>query len=104
MAVTSSETLRIRYGECQGTDLERQHDLSSWFVDERTVDSELTELVSEAFEDDRRASLSEDAADWTDADSPEHQLAEHDNDVSVNSWRKVVARSEQLRKETHPPV
>ena len=70
-------------------------------VDEKPVDSQLAELVSEAFEDDQRAWLSEEAAVWTDAGSPECRLAEHDSDVSVNSWRKVVARSEQLRKEAH---
>ena len=72
-------------------------------VGERRHDSELEDLVSDAFEDDRRASLSEDTADLTDAESPERKQAEHDHEVSVNSWRKVVARSEQLRKEAHPP-
>jgi hypothetical protein len=72
-------------------------------VNERERDPELDELMSEAFEDDERASLSEDAAESTDVDGPQRQQAEHDQDVSVNSWRKVVARSEQLRKEAHPP-
>ena len=72
-------------------------------VGERQHDPELGDLVSEAFEDDRRASLSEDTAESTDADSPEREQAEHDHEVSVNSWRKVVARSEQLRKEAHSP-
>jgi hypothetical protein len=66
-------------------------------VDDRPIDSELERLMSEAFEADRRTSISEDAAAWTDADSPEREQAERE--VSVNSWRKVVARSEQLRKE-----
>jgi hypothetical protein len=77
--------------------------LWSCFVDDRPIDSELADLVSDAFEDDRRASLSEDAAESTDAGSPEHEQADHDHEVSVNSWRKVVARSEKLRKEAHPP-
>jgi hypothetical protein len=67
------------------------------------VDSELAELMSDAFEDDKRASLSENAAVWTAAGSPEREQAEQDDEVSANSWRKVVARSEQLRKEAHPP-
>jgi hypothetical protein len=77
--------------------------LWSCFVDDRPIDSELADLVSDAFEDDRRASLSENAAESTDADSPEHELAAHDHEVSVNSWRKVVVRNEKLRKVAHPP-
>jgi hypothetical protein len=75
----------------------------AFVVGERQHDSELDDLVSEAFKDDQRASLSDDAAESTDAGSPEREQAEHDHEVSVNSWRKVVARSEQLRKEAHPP-
>lgn len=77
--------------------------LSSSFVDVRPVDAELDELIREAFEDDKRASLSERAAALADASSPEREQADLDNEMSVNSWRKVVARSEQLRKEAHPP-
>jgi hypothetical protein len=76
--------------------------LSSCFVDEKPVDPELDELLSQAIEGDERASLSRDAAALTDVDSPEHRQAAHDSEVSAEAWRKVVARSEQLRRDDHP--
>jgi hypothetical protein len=73
-------------------------------VNEREPDPELGELISEAFAEDERALLTRQAALPTDAGSPEHQPAEQDRDVSTNAWRKVVARSEQLRKAAHTSV
>jgi hypothetical protein len=71
-------------------------------VDGRPVDPELDELLSEAFKGDERASLSRDAAASTDVDSAERRQAEDDREVAAEAWRKVVKRSEQLRKDEHP--
>lgn len=76
--------------------------LSSCFVDEKPVDPELDELLSQAIEGDERASQSRDAAASTGADSPERKQAGHDSEVSAEAWRKVVERSEQLRMDNHP--
>ena len=49
-------------------------------------------------------SVSVAAAASMDAGSPKRDLAGHDRDVWASPWRKVVARSEQLRKEAHPAI
>jgi hypothetical protein len=57
--------------------------------------------MSQAIEDDERASLSRDAANSTDSDGPERKQADDDSEVSAEAWRRVVKRSEQLRKHDH---